>query len=974
MFARLLAALAALACVLGLALPAHAWAASPQDPATGAAQAADPEAAPAADGTAESAGAVVVGASGLALEDLSPERTPHLWSMVAGGAVGNLSVRTLTPATCAASGWLSMGAGARMYGVDLTPAWQHPLFLDRACPRMLEPSPELAEASAEDAEAASGDEAASAGAGSSPETGRAAGPMPAGFAPAQFSEYHRVQDANDGAGYSAAPGAFARAAAPDASPDGDADPDDSASADGTDPESPAPGEGEPAAAWCTAAVGTGAALAAADPDGSVDRWMPLHTFLGIGDGPESSAGDRADASGPENPALGTREARTAQLTACPLTLVDAGTAADPLWDPAASAIWSESTLGSLRSAQIQELDARVGLVLEAVPEDRDVIVAGVGDAAYPSRLRALLAQGPSYPPGTLASSSTRQPGLTQLTDVLPGALRAAGLEAEGTSPAALSVDTSTAEDGLLAAPEGASAEQEAAQAGAVAVQTGTVAQQSGAATAQSRIDTLVADARKAATVHTHAQTFGIVLDVLFYALFLFAAVVFARPVAAALRRRSARAQARAASLRPAAAVAASPPAIPLTGWRTATAWACFALALLPVASFLAGLLPWGRAPDPAMALAGSIAAAVLVLLAAAVAGPWRRTWAGRIAAVCALSAVVLVADVALGSRLQFNSLMGYNPIVAGRFYGLGNQGAALFLVASLLGLGLTAARLFSAGRAGWARALTALWAAASVIVLGNPAWGAKFGGTVAALVGFTVLLLALFRIRVSILRLAVVGVGALAVIVGVAGLDYLRPPQERSHFGNFFAQALDGQLFDVIGRKLEANLRIAVINPGLALVVPLGVLIVLFALAYLRRHPRTAPLARPWTGRLPEALENPQVHAGFLSAVLALAVGLVITDSGIAVPATGAMMLVPLLVVMSLDAAQREEEDALRRPEAGTGSPPEGSAAAGLADAEARSGHGGERSTRGHAQSVREAEPSPGRESRSATTHPGAGE
>ena len=51
--------------------------------------------------------------------------------------------------------------------------------------------------------------------------------------------------------------------------------------------------------------------------------------------------------------------------------------------------------------------------------------------------------------------------------------------------------------------------------------------------------------------------------------------------------------------------------------------------------------------------------------------------------------------------------MGYNPIVAGRFYGLGNQGAALFLAAALLGLGIVAARLLDTGRTIAARVLVA---------------------------------------------------------------------------------------------------------------------------------------------------------------------------------------------------------------------------------------------------------------------------
>ncbi|GAA4517419.1 hypothetical protein [Brevibacterium yomogidense] len=819
--------LAAVACVLGLVAPgAAAWATPLTDQ-------------PAAQSTHAATGVVVIGAAGLTQSDLSPDRTPHLWSAVEDGAVANLSVRTLTPATCAAAGWLSLGAGARMHSVDLTPDWFSPLLAHTSCPRMIDPIPDAATAVDDDTEAEVPGPAVEA-------PGTAGTPLEAG--PATFEDFDRVLTANEGAGYGAAPGAFTRpttgavqdATARSAGDDSDAGADEATPADGSDGTAPADGS------WCTAAYGRGAAYAAADADGHVPTWAPATSLYmdpaatsatDGADGTEASTG-RTDGTGGDDETV---------LDSCALTLIDAGTAADPTWEPNAWHAWNDESLGRTRTGQIAALDARVGRILAQTPETSDVIIAGVGDADYPSRLRALIAVGPSYEPGTLRSSSTRQPGLVQLTDVLPAAIGAVELEAAGTSPAQFVVDPSD--------------------------------------DAEARMDRLVADSRKAGTVHTHAQTFSIFLDVVHYTLTLALAVLLLSSVVRVLRTRAPR----------------TFPA--LRRWGT---WVCFTIGLIPMGSFLAGILPWGRAPNPAWGLVGAITVGTLALVGLSVAGPWRRTWQGRIAAVSLVTAAVLVVDVALGSRLQFNALMGYNPIVAGRFYGLGNQGAALFLAAALLGLGIVAARLLDTGRTIAARVLVAGFATASVFVLGNPAWGAKFGGTVAALVGFTVLLLSLFRIRVSIVRLALIGAGALAIIVGVAGLDYLRPPAARSHFGNFFAQALDGQLIEVISRKLEANLRIIVINPGLAVVVPLAVFTVLFSLAYLRRFERTALLARPWEDTLPKALTHPTVHAGFLSAAIALGVGLVITDSGVAVPATGAMMLVPMLVVMSIGVVRED--------------------------------------------------------------------
>ena len=399
----------------------------------------------------------------------------------------------------------------------------------------------------------------------------------------------------------------------------------------------------------------------------------------------------------------------------------------------------------------------------------------------------------------------------------------------------------------------------------------------GEGSAAERLDTLRASAAEAATVHEHAQTFSVLLDVLHYLLFF----ALGGLLLVTLHERLGR--------------AGSARVHRILGW------VGLGLAVIPMGSFLAGLLPWARFGSPAAGLGLAVLAGSAALLVVAVAGPWRRTFAGRVAAVSVTTAVVLAVDIALGSALQFNALMGYNPIVAGRFYGLGNQGAALFIVAVFLGLAIISRRLLARGRRGWAIALVAVVGLASVATLGNPAWGAKFGGTIATLAGFLVLLALLLGIRLNLWRLALIGAVSLAAILGIAGLDYLRPPAARSHFGAFFGQILDGQLFTVIGRKLAANLNIMVINPALAVIVPLAVVAILFFLAYLARFAPTRRLTRPWAGRLPEVLADPTLHAGFLAVAVGLAVGGAITDSGIAVPATGAMMFLPLLLALCAD-------------------------------------------------------------------------
>ena len=61
------------------------------------------------DGTTDHV--VIVGVPGLRWDDLSPDATPHLWRLAEQGAIGGLAARSAHRPTCAADGWLTLGAG-----------------------------------------------------------------------------------------------------------------------------------------------------------------------------------------------------------------------------------------------------------------------------------------------------------------------------------------------------------------------------------------------------------------------------------------------------------------------------------------------------------------------------------------------------------------------------------------------------------------------------------------------------------------------------------------------------------------------------------------------------------------------------------------------------------------------------------------------------------------------------------------------
>src|SRR3569833_3210383 len=105
---------------------------------------------------------------------------------------------------------------------------------------------------------------------------------------------------------------------------------------------------------------------------------------------------------------------------------------------------------------------------------------------------------------------------------------------------------------------------------------------------------------------------------------------------------------------------------------TAARIAALAGASLPAATFVGNIVPWWAADRPAVVMVTGIVVGVALITGLSLAGPWRRSIMGAGAVVGGVTALVLTLDVLTGSHLQTCSMLGYTPLVAGRFYGFGN--------------------------------------------------------------------------------------------------------------------------------------------------------------------------------------------------------------------------------------------------------------------------------------------------------------
>ncbi|WP_448608220.1 hypothetical protein [Geodermatophilus sp. URMC 60] len=601
-----------------------------------------------------------------------------------------------------------------------------------------------------------------------------------------------------------------------------------------------------------------AAVAAVAGDPATARFGAEPAALGAAVGCATVVG-RAPALAVAAPGvtIGQREELPADpgelLTGCPLVLVGL----DDLVDAGEPALEGSDTGTEPRprAAALAAIDAalaRLGAAVEAAPGETLLLVQGISEVNDGrAQLHVGIASGPGSPGARwLTSASTGRAPFVQLIDTAPTVLAALGLE----RPVSMN---------------------------------GQALQADGERPPLAEAIGVLERANTAASVHyrsTGAFFIGLVL--------IDAAVVGLGLLVAGGRRRDRAPRPVGERLRGAARPVA------------------LGAAAVPVASYLAGLLPWELAPAPRLALAGSVLLAALAVLAIAALGPWRRRPLGPPAAVLAITLGTLAGDVLTGSTLELNGLLGYDPIVAGRFTGYGNLGFGLLAVSALLltaALATAAARRAPMGRARAVTAAVVLGAGAlTVLVVGSPALGRDFGGVLAALPGFLLLAMLLTGTRVTVTRMAAVLALAVAAVGTLAFVDWLRPAAERSHLGRFVEQLLTGEAWTVVSRKAQANLDILLGSP-LAWLLPVA----LVAAVWLVR-----PAGGRWGGwtqrLLPAPLRGPGLlrsrrdllppgdlavlRAGLLAGALSLALGAAANDSGVALPATGASLLVPLLV------------------------------------------------------------------------------
>ena len=518
----------------------------------------------------------------------------------------------------------------------------------------------------------------------------------------------------------------------------------------------------------------------------------------------------------------------AALAACVVTLIDVG----PVRDPADVNPQDELRPTATRAQQVAVVESRVTAILKVTPAGTDVGLVSLADAGASPRLRMIAITGPHFGTGTLESSSTGQPGLVQLTDLAPSILQHLGIP----RPAILGGSP------LQFVPAGESSDQSASK----------------------RLQTLLDYDQASHEVRGLVQPFLYGWVLLQLVLYLSVALVCKRRWSTKARRHQL-----------------------LINTRALTTVA----ATVPVSTFLANLLPWWRFSIPMVSVVASVALFSAAISTLALRGPWRRRTFGPMVVVCVTTMGVLALDVMTGSRLQLSSLMGLQPLIGGRFQGMGNMTFALFATATLMLCIAVGNHLVGLGQRRNAAAAVAAIGMGAVVVDAAPSWGSDVAGLAALLPAVVFLVVTILQIKVTSRVLLAIGGGTSALLLLLSLLDWLRPAQSRSHLGRLLQTIMDGGTWDLIVRKVTQDAMLFAGNP-VWLLIPL----VLVIFGYILGRPNwwaAASLRRPFT-------DFPLLRPGLIAILIMWVVGFALNDPGAAIPAVGAALAAPLVIVIAI--------------------------------------------------------------------------
>jgi hypothetical protein len=256
------------------------------------------------------------------------------------------------------------------------------------------------------------------------------------------------------------------------------------------------------------------------------------------------------------------------------------------------------------------------------------------------------------------------------------------------------------------------------------------------------------------------------------------------------------------------------------------------------------------------------------------------------------TSLVIIVEQVMGGIFSFASIFGYSPILAFRFYGLGNEGSALLFGATVMAFVLWLDRIKKPRR--YTTWVLATGSFLIMLVCAAPWWGANVGVAAWATVGYALLILLANGQRVTWRNVSLMIVAVVLVVAVFVAIDRFSPTGNETHLARAVTSAQAGgiaPLVEIVLRKAQTNLRV--------LMASMWGMVCIAVIAFL-----VAMRVRP-TPELTRTLQTNRYFGDGMTALLVAGVVAFFTeDSGIVLPAIMMLYLVGSLLWLMLERLQ----------------------------------------------------------------------
>ncbi|WP_026475816.1 alkaline phosphatase family protein [Alkaliphilus transvaalensis] len=244
----------------------------------------------------------------------------------------------------------------------------------------------------------------------------------------------------------------------------------------------------------------------------------------------------------------------------------------------------------------------------------------------------------------------------------------------------------------------------------------------------------------------------------------------------------------------------------------------------------------------------------------------------------------LVIDILTGQNLIKNSLLGYDPIIGARYYGIGNEFTGVLIGSTLV---FSTAIIQKNAKFKWGIPFIYILI---IMIIGFPKWGANVGGTITAMVAFLYSLFRVFGKQMNIKKWLLIA-GLVVLGVGTFALIDLFVLESKSHLAGAIHQIYRGGpwvILQIITRKLAMNIRVMGVTIwSRVLLMAVAVLGILFY--------------KPMGVLKKIANEYSQLTIGWTGILVAAAVGFVVNDSGVVMAAMATIFLTTSILYLVIN-------------------------------------------------------------------------